>query len=185
MADDLELSLVDGGLSPAIAKVVANAITTSQTSQVRRGQQFVDSTPIQKMRLITSESRKYLFPNLDQRSGAAAFSSAKGVYQSPSSDHTYRNSQPLSASPTVSTPSVVGGRYMSASPASSGRVSQSVVGLNVREFGGRHARLNSSGGVVESVPIRVEVDQKDRLEAVVEERSDATVIRLRFRGPLA
>lgn len=180
MASDLEGSLVDGGLSPAAAKVISNAIANLATGRTSIGRQVEDNTP-RTMRMIDRNTRKYVLTSLDNPKANPIRSQAKDPsYSPPDTTHPYQNSQPSSGTPTVDTQAIKAGKYLSANATTTADVAQSEVSLNVKSLGGMHARLNSSTGLVESVPIRIECDQKDRLEGVVEERPDATVIRLRF-----
>jgi hypothetical protein len=175
MPNDLEVSLIDGGIAPAAAKVLANVISNVATEKTSLGRRLQDATPTKKMRLIDADTRRYVLTNLDQPRREQ-----KGNYRPKTKSHPYSNSQPASADPTITTPSVKAGQFLSVSQQTENRVAQSRVSLNVAKRGGSHARLNPATGQIESVPIFVEVDQKNRLDARVEETSDATVIRLRF-----
>lgn len=180
MASDLEGSLVDGGLTPAAAKIISNAIANLATGRTSIGRQVEDNTPA-SMRLVGRDARKYLLTGLDNPKANPLRAQAKNpAYLPPSKKHPYQDSQPSTGTPTVDTQAVKAGKYLSVGAATTGDVAQSEVSLNIRSLGGTHARLNAATGIVESVPIRIECDQKDKLEGVVEERSDATVIRLRF-----
>jgi hypothetical protein len=184
MPSDLEQNLIEGGLSPSAAKLISNAIDNAATARLSTGRNLADATPAEKMRLITADSRRYVFTSLDQPSGAPfseRMRSAAGTYSPRDTTHPYQNSQPASPAPTLDTASVAAGKYISVAPAKTNDVAQSKVALNVRSFNGSHARLNDATGVVEGVPILVEVEPKDSIEASVEERADATVIRIRLK----
>lgn len=183
MPSDLERNLISGGLNPAAAKVISNAIANAATGKVSLGRQLADATPADRMRLIDSDTRRYLLTNLDYPVDSpfrSRVESTAAQYAPHDKTHPYQASQPASANPTLSTPAVVGGKYITTTPKTANEVTQSEVTLRVASRGGSHARLNPATGEIEAVPILVEVDQKNRLEATVEERADATVIRLRF-----
>lgn len=183
MPSDLEHSLVEGGLSAAAAKLISNAIDNAATGRMSIGRQTSDATPAGRMRLIDSDTRKYILTNLDypqDQSFRESVQSRRGTAPS-STTHPYEDSQPAAAAPTLSTPSVKAGKYISVSATKSADVAQSEVSLRVASQGGRHARLNEGTGTVDAVPILVEVEPKGSIEASVEERPDATVIRIRLK----
>ena len=68
--DALEASLIDGGIPAAAAKILSNAIGNASTGRTHLSRQTEDATPTQRMRLIDSDTRKYVLTNLDQPSGA-------------------------------------------------------------------------------------------------------------------
>ena len=177
MPSDLEANLILGGISPAAAKIISNAIANSASPRLSTGRQSEDATPTQSMRMIDSDTRRYLLTNLDYPSSKT---SPTDRYSPKNGDHPYANSQPASASPTLSTPSVAAGKYVSSTTQTTNGVAQTGLTLRIAERGGTHARLNPGTGEIEAVPFLVEVDPKNRLEATVEERPNATVIKLRF-----
>lgn len=183
MPSDLEANLVSGGLTPAAAKLISNAIDNVATGRTLTGRQMADATPVEKMRLIDSDSRRYLFPNLDYPADSpfrSRVESTASQYKPHGKQHPYQDSQPASANPKLSTSTVKAGKYVAVSSATTNEVAQSEVTLRIADRKGLHARLNPATGEIEAVPILVEVDPKNRLEAVVEERPNATVIRLRM-----
>lgn len=181
MPSDLEGSLVKGGISPAAAKIISNAIANLSSSQVALGRRYGDATPVEQLRLVDGDTRKYVLTNLDHQA-----SKAKGrrtaQYQARDTSHPYEDSQPATAQPTITTPSVTAGSYVSVSPETKDSVSQAQVGLNVKDRGGQHARLNPATGAVEAVPFLIENDQEQFIEAKFEERADGTVLKLRLRN---
>lgn len=184
MASDLETNLVAGGLTPAAAKIIANAIANVASPRTEIGRRYGDSTPTQQLRMVTPEARKYLFYNIDQpRDGGFRRGQDRqtGEYTPRDTSHTYDSSQPASA-PTLTVPAVAEGKYVSSTQATKDSVAQSKVGLRVSEKGGQHARLNPATGAVEAVPILIESDQEQFIEANVVERPDATVLKLRLRN---
>ncbi len=172
-----------GGLTPSAAKVIANAISNVATGRTNIGRQLADATPADKMRVIDSDTRRYLLTNLDYPTDSpfrSRLQSTASQYDQNPKTHPYQDSQPASANPTLQTPGVKAGKFVSVAAATTDDVAQSEVTLRVATRGGTHARLNDATGEVEAVPILVEVEPKSRLEAVVEERPNATVIKLRF-----
>lgn len=183
MASDIEANLIMGGLTPAAAKVISNAIANVATGRTNTGRQLSDATPSDRMRVIDSDTRRYLLTNLDYPADSpfrSRLQNTSSQYQQNAKAHPYADSQPASANPTLNTPGVKAGKFVTVSAATKDEVAQSEVTLRVASRGGTHARLNEATGEVESVPILVEVEPKSRLEAVVEERPNATVIKLRF-----
>lgn len=183
MPNDLENSLIYGGVSPAAAKIIANAISNASTSQLDIGRRYGDATPVEQLRLVTPETRKYLLTNLDQpRDGRfSRDSSRSGQYQPRDTSHTYDGSQPAAAQPTLTTPSVTEGDYITAKQAATNSVAQAQVGLRVTQKGGTHARFNAATKAVEAVPFSVECDQEQFVEAAFEERPEGTVLKIRFK----
>jgi hypothetical protein len=184
MPSDLEKSLINGGISPAAAKLISNAIDNAATGRLSTGPQLSDATPTDRMRMIDADTRRYLLPNLDHPVDSPFRARVRGSgvkYQPRDTRHPYDGAQPASASPTLSTPNVKAGKFVSVATGATDEVSQSEVTLNIRQQGGDHARLNAATGEVESVPISVEVEPKEYLEATVEERPEGTVIRIRLK----
>ena len=186
MASDLESALVDGGVTPAAAKLIANAIDNAATGRLSIGQQLSDATPQRAMRMVDADTRRYTLRNLDysHEPGMAARLSRQPV-SGVGPDHPYRGSQPASPSPTLATQSVSAGKYVNVASKTTDEVAQSEVALNVSHRGGQHARLNQATGQIESVPISVEITPKELLEATVEESASGTVIRIHIRDKLA
>lgn len=177
MPSDLETNLILGGISPAAAKMISNAIANAASPRTNTGRQLEDSTPTKSMRMIDSNTRRYVLTNLDY---PASKTSPSSKYDPKNQEHPYSNSQPASSSPTISTPLITAGKFVSVGSQTTNNVAQTSVTLRVASRGGAHARLNPSTGEIESVPFLVEVDPKNKVDATVEERPDATVIRLRF-----
>lgn len=184
MPNDLEASLVDGGIPAAAAKILSNAIGNAATGRTAYGRQYVDGTPVNKMRMIDADTRRYVLTNLDHSSDSAfsrRLTSTAGQYKPRDVEHPYKDSQPATASPTLATGSLANGSYIATKRKSSEGVSQTEVTLDVVEKGGTHARLNKSTGKVESVPIFVEATPRDMIEATVREESGRTVISIRLK----
>lgn len=177
MASDLETSLINGGITPAAAKVISNAINNVATGRTHIGRQLADATPAKAMRLIDSDTRRYVLTNLDYPAKPAG---AGGPTLPPTDKHPYEGSQPASANPTLATPGVKPGSFVSVASGSENEVAQAEVSLNVKPMGGQHARLNPATGAVEAVPISVEFEPKGVLEADVVEEAGRTVIKIRI-----
>jgi len=175
----LEASLIDGGLPAAAAKILSNAISNTNTGKTFQGRQTEDATPIQRMRLIDGDTRRYVLTNLDN-AGESPHRQELSQYHNNDKAHPYEGSQPSTANPTLNTPSVKSGKYIHTDRKTDGEVAQSEVTLDVVDKQGDHARLNKNTGKVESVPISVVVEPKGLLEGTVEETEDGTTIRLRF-----
>ena len=181
MSSDLEASLVKGGLSPSIAKVIANAISNAASTQLSVGRQYGDATPVSQMRLIDADTRRYVLTNLDYAPNATATRGAT-PYQSKDAPHPYKDSQPATAQPTISTPAVVAGDYVAVKSGSTDQVAQAVVSIRLTERGGKHPRLDTAAKAVEAVPFSVEIDQKQLIEAVFDERAEGTVLEIRLKN---
>ena len=177
MPSDLERNLVSGGITPAAAKVIANALANLATSKTQSGRQLTDATPLPQMRMIDSNTRKYLLTNLDYEKNSP-FKPSAAPSPAPS-DHPYKDSQPAASAPTVSTPAVKPGPFVSVGASTSNNVAQSEVSLRIAKKSGRHARLNNATGEIEAVPISVQIEPKGLLEAEVVEEEEQTVIKIR------
>lgn len=181
MATDLEGSLVEGGISPAAAKVISNAIANVASSQLSLGRRFGDATPARQLRVVSPDTRRYLLPNLDYDARTIPFPKTKDRWRPRDTTHPYDSSQPATGQPTMTTQSVKAGDYMDVAPSTENSVAQSKVGLKVKNQGGQHARLNPATGAIEAVPISVVVEPQEYLEATVEEGANGTVIRIRLK----
>ena len=51
-------ALIDGGLQPAAARVIANALANASTPQFSQSQDLSDQTPTQSLRMIDRDARK-------------------------------------------------------------------------------------------------------------------------------
>jgi hypothetical protein len=182
MADDIEGSLIEGGISPAAAKILANAISNAATGRLSTTRQLEDTTSRKSLRQIERNSRKHQYTNLDQPGDPVyrrELNERMGVYKNPKYKHTYQDSQPASANPTLTQPTTVGGKFVQSDQKTDGDVAQSEISLKVSVKGGQHARMNSSTGKVEAVPFSVEIEPKGLLEGEFVEEAGRTVLRLR------
>ena len=183
MASDLEASLIDGGITAAAAKVLANAIANAATGRLSLNRQLEDVTPRANMRLIDSNTRRYVLTNLDHPADnpfRQRVQEQPGRYQPPGPSHPYQSSQPASGTPTLSTPAVSGGPYVQSSQQTQNDVAQSSVTLDTDTKGGQHARLNEATGKVEAVPISLEIEPKGLIDGEVVEDADGTKIKIRI-----
>lgn len=185
MASDLEANLVNGGISAAAAKVIANAIANAASSKLSLGRAYGDATPKKQLRMVTADDRRYLLTNLDHpvdQTFSRTLKSRGDRYTPRDTAHPYEGSQPATAQPTLTEQAVKDGDFISVSSATTNSVAQSSVGLRVTAKGGTHARLNQATKAVEAVPFLVENDQEQFIEASWEERPEATVLKLRLRN---
>jgi hypothetical protein len=178
MPSDLEMSLVQGGLTASLAKVIAGAIDNIATPKYTRGRAFGDSTPTAQLRMVTPDSRRYVLTNLDSSQNAQSLSQ----YQPKNNSHHYQDSQPATAQGTLATPTVVAGDYCTVSQANKDSVSQATVGLKTSDLGGRHARIDVATKAIQTVPFSVEVAQEQCVEARFEERPDGTVLKIALKN---
>ena len=61
-------ALIDGGVQPAAARVIANALANASTPQFSQSRDLSDQTPTGALRMIDQSGRKYRFTNLDYSS---------------------------------------------------------------------------------------------------------------------
>lgn len=176
MPSDLEVNLISGGVTPAAAKLISNAIDNVATGRTSIGRQLADATPTKALRMIDSDTRRYVLTNLDYPSKPTG---PGGPTLPKDARHPYEESQPASANPTLDTPSVKAGAFVSVAAGAKNNVAQAEVSLNVRQMGGQHARLNHATGAVEAVPISIEFEPKGLLEGEVVEEAGRTIIRIR------
>lgn len=182
---DLEHSLVDGGMTPAAAKIVSNAIANLASQQLSLGRQFSDATQADLLRMVTPETRKHVLTNLDQH-GAQPFSRqparGRGDYAPVDRRHPYQGSQPATAAGTLATPKTQHGDFIDVRQTPTDSVAQDTVSLRVNQIGGTHARLNQSTKSVDAVPFFVEVAQEQFIEASFEERPNGTVLKIALKN---
>lgn len=188
MPNNLENSLISGGITPSAAKIIANAIANLASNQLTIGRQFGDATPTKQLRMVDQDTRRYVLTNLDytpDQTFSQSMNRSGGQYQPRSEKHPYADSQPATAQGTLSTPSVEGSGYVSVSTAANDSVQQASVGLRIRPLGGQHARLNQSTKEVEAVPFSVEIDQEQFVDARFEERPSGTVLKITLKNLVA
>jgi hypothetical protein len=182
MPSDIEASLIDSGIPASAAKILSSAINDVNTNHLSLGRDTEDATPTSKMRLVDRATRKYILTNLDHPTDETLrdrVNNAGNQYVPRDLSHPYANSQPSTANPTLTTPTVRGGQFIKIGQKTKDDVSQSEVSLKINNRGGNSVRLNKSTGEVEAVPISVRIEPEGLIEGDVIEESGSTVIRLR------
>lgn len=153
---DLVSSLIEGGISPAAASIIANALANASSPQFSSGNDRVDSTPAEQLRLITADTRRYQLTNLDYTPAEPFQKRLSGnvnAYAGGPSDHPYKDSQPVSPTPPLAQPAVRGSDYITVKNIVERNSNISEVSLDLRrDTGGRHLRLDPSTKSIESVP---------------------------------
>lgn len=153
---DLAQSLIEGGLAPAAARIIANALANAASPQLSAGGDRVDSTPRQNLRLITPDTRKYQLTNLDYTPSQPfqqRIDDLSGRYDPAAIDHPYKDSQPVSPTPPIAQPSVRGKDYIEVTNLVENNSNVAEVSLDIRlDVGGRHIRLDPSTRSLESTP---------------------------------
>lgn len=173
---DLEQSLVEGGMTPAAAKIVSNAIANLASQQLSLGRQFTDATQTDLLRMVTPETRKHVLTNLDK------FGQGDRKYEPVDRRHPYQDSQPATAAGTLATPKTKQGDFIDVRQTPKDSVAQDTISLRVNQLGGTHARLNQSTKSVDAVPFSVEVAQEQFIEASFEERPNGTVLKIALKN---
>jgi hypothetical protein len=150
-------SLIEGGLSPAAAAIIANALANAASPQFSSGNDRVDSTPAEQLRLITPDTRRYQLTNLDYTPAEPFQKRLSGnvnAYAGGPSDHPYKDSQPVSPTPPLAQPAVRGSDYITVNNIVERNSNISEVSLDLRrDTGGRHLRLDPSTKSIEAVPL--------------------------------
>jgi hypothetical protein len=153
---DLVSSLIEGGISPAAASIIANALANASSPQFSSGNDRVDSTPAEQLRLITPDTRRYQLTNLDYTPAEPFQKRLSGnvnAYAGGPGDHPYKDSQPVSPTPPLAQPAVRGSDYITVKNIVERNSNISEVSLDLRrDTGGRHLRLDPSTKSIESVP---------------------------------
>ena len=188
MASDLEQNLINGGVSPAAAKILSNAIANAASAQLDLGRRYGDATPRQQLRMVDADSRRYVLTNLDhshESAYSAALANRGDKYTPRDTAHPYADSQPATAQSTLAVPSVKGGDYMDTVAGNKDSVAQTTVSARITPNGGVHARVNTATKTMEAVPFSVEIAQEQFIEASFEERPTGTVLKIRLKNPFS
>lgn len=160
---DLTQHLIDGGVNPITARIIANALANAGSPQFSQGRDITDATPTQQLRLITPDTRRYQLTNLDY-SPAEPFQErieeSPGQYQGGNPDHPYKDSQPIVSAPPLSNPRVQAGDYINVDNVVDSGAAVSKVGLKLRTEQGRHPRFDPSTKSIEGVPFITKVESK-------------------------
>lgn len=177
-------ALIDGGITPAASRVIANALANAATPQFSQSRDIADATPRDQLRLIDSDTRKYLLANLDYSSEQpyqTALQSSPGQYAGGPADHPYKDSQPVAPIPPLSRNAVVGGDYITVDNNVQDSAQVSTVSLKLGTKSGVHLRINPATKSTEAVPINFNSPQ-GLVTASVNNSSTATNIELVVRA---
>ena len=177
-------ALIDGGLQPAAARVIANALANASTPQFSQSQDLSDQTPTRSLRMIDRSARKYQFTNLDystEEPYERRLRGAPGQYAADLSDHPYKNAQPVVPVPPLSKASIAGGDYIGVDNTVRDGAPLATVSLKLNTRAGKHLRLNPATNSVDAVPLEFNSPQ-GFVTADVSEDTDATSIELAVRG---
>lgn len=182
---DLERELVSGGLSAKQAAIIANAIANANSPGFSQARDTADTTPTDKLRLVTSDTRRYQLTNLDY--GATApfrdrLSDPKGKIDPPPADHPYTDSQPVVSAPPLSSPPIVGSDHIDVEQAVDGNVATSTIALKFRFRNGQHLRLDDATKSLDAVSMSAVSDSPDLLSAQWIERESSTELKVTLRG---
>lgn len=182
---DLAQSLIEGGLAPQAARIIANALANASSPTFSRGQDKTDATPTEKLRLITPDTRRYELTNLDF-SPAQPFqdrlASNPTAYDPGVNDHPYKDSQPIVSAPPLSNPRVQGGDYVKVDNVVEGNSAVSRVGLKLRISPGRHMRVDPATGSLEAVAMTATSQTPAYLGAEFIEAEDETQLVVSLRN---
>jgi len=177
-------ALIDGGLQPAAARVIANALANADSPAFSNTRDVQDATPTDQLRMVTSDTRKYLLTNLDysrEPPYQARLQSSPGRYEVPTADHPYKDSQPVTPVPPLSTPTVTGGKYVEVESGIQDGAPTSSVNLSIGTVSGTHLRIRPATNSLEAVPLTVSAPQA-LVTASVVEQATATNIEIAVRG---
>ena len=177
-------ALIDGGLGPAAARVIANALANADSPAFSNTRDVQDATPTDQLRMVTSDTRKYLLTNLDysrEPPYQARLQSSPGRYEVPTADHPYKDSQPVTPVPPLSTPTVTGGKYVEVESGIQDGAPTSSVNLSIGTVSGTHLRIRPATNSLEAVPLTVSAPQA-LVTASVVEQATATNIEIAVRG---
>lgn len=184
MADSLEAQLIRGGIAPAAASVLANAIANRNTQQVQSATQLVDGTPTDELRLITPEARRSRYTNLDSvpsdRFRNSLSAKTRGLAR-PNRQHPYENAEPRSTTPRLHTPSITGGDLINVETKVEQDVQQTKISLDVLGSG-RHLRISQSRREIDAVDFDTQNETEAKLTNEFLERQGRTTLRSKING---
>ena len=184
-------ALINGGLDPASSRVIANAIANAATPQFSQSRDVSDATPRDQLRMIDSDTRKYLLTNLDYSSENPyqdRLQAHPGRFNANTADHPYKGAQPVAPVPPLSQPSVRGGDYVSVDNSVQDNTPIATVGMKFGSKAGRHLRINPATKAVDAVPMQFSSPQglvtaeiaentnSNDIELVVRQLADKTVV---------
>jgi hypothetical protein len=159
-AGNLASLLVEGGLSAAAANIIANALANANSPARSQGNDRVDSTPVEQLRLITPDTRRYQLTNLDYSPSQPfqqRISQTPGAYTGLPADHPYKGSQPVAPTAPLATPAIRGKDYIAVDNKVENNAAVAEVSLDIRiDTGGRHVRLDPTTKSLEAMPFVAE-----------------------------
>jgi hypothetical protein len=182
---DLAQALIEGGLAPQAARIIANAIANASSPTFSQGQDRLDATPVEQLRLITPDIRRYQLTNLDYSPSAPfqeRLSNTDTLYTPTGSDHPYKDSQPIVSAPPLSSPRVQGGYYVGVENNVEGDSAVSRVDLKLRSEQGRHLRLDPSTKSLEAVGFTAGSESPSTLAAEFREGEQGTELVVSLRN---
>lgn len=177
-------ALIDGGISAAAARLIANALANASTPQFSQARDVSDQTPIGPLRMIGRDERLYQFTNLDYSSEdpyEQRLRSNPGQYAGRDLDHPYKDAQPVLPVPPLSKPRVAGGAYIRVEDSVQDGAPVATVGLHLSQTAGTHLRLNKATNSLDAVPLAFASPQ-GLVTAEASEGSSATTIELQVRS---
>ena len=181
---NLVQALIDGGVEPAAARVIANALANASTPQFSQSRDLSDQTPAKSLRMIDADARKYTFTNLDystEEPFERRLRGAPGQYIADVSDHPYKDAQPVVPVPPLSKAAVAGGEYIGVDNTVRDGAPLATVNLKLNLKAGTHLRLNTATNSVDAVPFTVSAPQALVTASVIEEAA-ATNLEIAVRG---
>lgn len=182
---DLTQTLIEGGMTPQAARAIANALANAHSGTLSRGRDVSDATPTEQLRLITADTRRYQLTNLDF-SPAAPFqdrlSSKPGEYAGGEQDHPYKDSQPISSEPPLSSPRVQGSDYIDVINSVAGNSAVSRVALRLRQQTGRHLRIDPSTKFLDALPLNAISDTPRFVSAEFFESDQSSDLKVSLRN---
>lgn len=176
-------ALIDGGVAPAAARVIASALANAATPQFSQSRDVSDQTPSKQLRMVTSDARKYQFQNIDYSSEdpyERTLRANPGQYVPGYTDHPYKDSQPVLPVPPLSKPRITGGDYIAVENTVEENAPLATIALNISQRPGVHVRLNPATKSLEAVPLDFDSPQ-GLVTAEVSEGKSSTGIQLAVR----
>lgn len=183
-AGDLAQSLIEGGLSPQAARLIANAIANAASPTLSKGLDRTDATPTESLRLITADTRRYQLTNLDYTPSQPfqeRLDSTATQYAPQDADHPYKDSQPVKTAAPLASPRVRGGNYVGVENVVDGGAEVSKVDLKLRSEQGRHLRLDPSTKSLEAVDFAAST-QSPNIAAEFRETEQGTELVISLRN---
>lgn len=181
-SSNLEATLIDGGLTPKAAKAISNALSNQFSARSTTSLSTNDTTPRNKLRMVTREDRRTLFPNLDQpadRPYRQAQNSTRGQYKDREFRHSYDGAQPLVITPTLTQSPVEAGAGLLAEGNVFDNQLVSTVEMNMSAGPGQFLRRATDENRFEPVSLLVDTQAQGVLRAEWQQGPSATTLRLK------